>query len=544
MLQPLFPTRPWLWFGRLALLGLLLLTAAGGAGVGLLLALIDEAPPYEEFEDFSPALVSRVVDHTGEETVAQFYIERREFVSLDQIPWRLINAFLAIEDERFFHHVGVDPHGIAAAVFSSVVHGSRLRGASTLTMQLARKTLEEISDERLIERKIREALAALQIESRYTKEQILEFYLNQIPLGNGLYGVQAAARAYFGVGIDDLTIAQCATIAGIAKLPERFNPRDALANAARGRPFYYGRGPDDATARRNIVLGNMRDLGLISDEEYLLARSEPMRLGSPPDRGNRAPYFIDLVRRQILADPDLGYDTLFEGGVVIHSTVDLELQALAERTLSAGLVSAEALWQSRKIERLWDEEEPDNFGWRVDEGEQRLVRIAEVTETGLILELNGFVGDAPLPARLPHFDPSSIIQPGNLIEVVILETDGGQRTFRARVVDDSHVQGALVLIDVPTGEIRALVGGENWSDDHAAGQYNRAILGGRQPGSCFKPFVFAEALEQGMAPNRMFNDERVEFHTPGSEPYVPRNFENRHFGPTTLVEALEHSRNV
>ncbi len=527
MLEPLFPSRLWLWGGRLALLALLLVGLAGGAVVGGLLALVDEAPPMVELEDYSPDQISRLLDRTGR-VVSEFSVQRRDIVRLDEIPLILICAFLAIEDERFFDHVGVSPWDVLVAARANLRRGTIVRGASTLTMQLARKTLADITDERRMERKIREALAALRIERRYSKDQILEFYLNQIPMGNGLWGVQAAARAYFGVDVPDLSVAQAATIAGIAALPERYNPRDA---------------PERSTERRNVVLQSMRDGGYISEAEYLEARATPMTLGSMPHGVRRAPHFVDQIRRQILADPDLGAEALFHAGTVIESTVDLELQELAEEMLVAGLVSAERLWQGRKRLRSWEEEE--DLGWRLRADQRRLVEIEEVTPTGLILRFDDYLGDADLPARLPYLHPEEIIAAGNLIDTVITEVDHRQMTFRARLTDQGHVQGALVVLDVHTGEILALVGGADWYDEFNAGQWNRAILGGRQPGSCFKPFVFAAALEEGgLTPASMFLDERIEFTSPGAEPYVPRNFEDRYFGPTTLLEAVEHSRNI
>jgi penicillin-binding protein 1A len=544
MLATFFSSRGGRWLGRLVLACLLLLAALGGVITGLIMAMVDEADPIEELEDYSPSQISRVIDRTGENTVAEFSVERREIVPLDRISPLLISAFIAIEDERFLTHVGVSPRDIASAVASRVLRGGRLRGASTLTMQLARKTLPEITDERSFQRKGREGLAALQIESRYSKDQILEFYLNQIPMGNGIYGVQAAARSYFGVDASDVTAAQAATIAGIAQIPEKFNPRDALANAATGRRF-FDYGTDDATVRRDFVLRNMRRLGMLTEGEYMRARSTPMELGTAPDRSNRAPYFVDMVRRQILENPSLGSRALFHEGTLIQSTVDLELQSLAQEVLSEGLRDVERLWQERKILRRWEEEEPEEMGWRPDPLERRLVEIAEITPTGLILQFNGYVGDAPLPAHLPYFEPENILQPGNLIDVEILETNPNHQTFRARILDRSHVQGALVALDVHTGEILALVGGENWFDEENAGQWNRAILGGRQPGSCFKPFVFAAALESGFTPGTVIMDEEIRYPTePGRPPYIPRNFENAYFGPTTLLEGLAHSRNV
>lgn len=548
MLAPLFPGRFSRFVGRIVLAGLLVVAAAAGGGVGLLLAMVSASEPLEEFEDYSPMLTSRIYDRTNERIVAEFALERRDFVPLSEVPEDLIHAFLAIEDERFYDHFGVSPWDVLQSAVANLQAGTIVRGASTITMQVARKTLREITDERNFQRKVREALAAMQIEARYPKDRILEFYINQIPMGNGLYGVQAAAQAYFGVPVEHLTLAQCATLAGIAALPERYNPRDALENAERGRRYLRDRtgtpiGPDDATGRRNLVLRNMLDLGHISREEYERARAEPMEVHAAPDRTNVAPYFVDLVRRQILSDPTLGRRALLHDGIDVRSTVDLELQALAERTLRAGLASVELMWQSKKRARFWEEEE--EIGWRLEDGQRRLVEIAEVTPTGLILRYDEYLGDCPLPARLPYFHPDRVVAVGQLIDVLVSDVDHRQMTFRAQMADPGHIQGALVVMDNHTGDILALVGGSDWNEPNA-GQWNRAILGGRQPGSCFKPFVFACALEEGrMTPATMIVDERVEYPTgPGQAPYVPRNYENRYFGPTTLVEALEHSRNV
>lgn len=547
MLGPLFPSRPWLWFGRLTLLLLLIVAAGAGAATGVLLALIGESPPLPEFEHYSPRLITRVYDRTGATLVAEFYsVERRDFVPIEEVPTHLIDAFRAAEDERFYDHVGVSPWDVLVSAYWNFRSAGIVRGASTITMQLARKTLEDVGTDRNIERKIREALAALQIESRYVKDQILEFYLNQIPMGNGVYGVQAAARYYFGVDVQDLSLAQCATIAGLTQIPERFNPIDARQRAEQGRRYYRDAngqplGPDDSTWRRNLVLRNMRDLNYITEEEYLSARAEGMMVSSLPDRQNLAPYFVDLVRRQIREDPEFGRGGFSGQGWTIRSTMDLPLQRLAEQVLTGGLATAEAMWHARKEQRLVAENDPDEgLGWRLRVGQRRLVRITAVEEDLLRLRHGDAAGECAYTSPVPFFRPERILRAGELIDVVIEEIDAATGRFTARLPNWPRIEGAMVVLDNDTGEVLALVGGTDWSHS----EYNRAVQDGRQPGSCFKPFAFAAAMENGMTPATVFTDQRVEFNTGGREPYVPVNYENRYFGDTTLIEALEHSRNV
>jgi penicillin-binding protein 1A len=499
-----------------------------GAAIGALLSVIDKLPPLTVLENYSPPEISRVYDRSGNAQLAElFKAERREFVHIQDVPQHLLDAFIAIEDERFFHHFGVDPRGIVRALVTNLESGGRGQGASTITMQVARNIVLD-DKRRLYSRKIREILTALQIERYYSKEQILEFYINHIFFGERSNGVQAAAKSYFGKDVKDLTVPEAAMIAGLPKAPSYLSP---MRDAERARD------------RRNTVLRNMHLLGYIKTEDELNRYLEtPIELNPATRSKDIAPYFVDYVRYQLTRDKSMDSTELGQKGYTVISSVDLNLQKICEEELSKALRDVEKEIEEQKSERLGVE--ASELG-SVRKGQARLARIKQVKDHSIVVTLQGYTAEVPLRDPLPYFNPPAIVKPGNLIDIYVQDVRKGK--LEAYLYDKSHVQGSAVLLDVKTGEILALVGGDDFHDNSNSGQWNRAFQGGRQPGSCWKPLLYGAAMDvmdsQGkprFTPGYLEIDEPLTF----ADGYSPKNYEGSHYGPTCLYEALVKSRNV
>jgi len=305
------------------LIGAILLTGVlSGMAIGALLALFHDLPQIRSLESYRPSAVTRVYS-ADDVLLAELFLEKRHPVPLDQIPIYLKQALLATEDRSFYRHGGVDPKGIARAIVRDVLAGEFVEGASTLTQQLA-KTLF-LSPQKTLNRKIKEALLAVQIERRYTKDEILTLYLNQVYFGSGAYGVEAAARRFFGKPVNALNLAESALIAGKPKAPSRFSP---LVN------------PNLAVQRRNVVLRQMREVGVISDREYRMAKQSPLVLAATQPPADRAPYFVDYVRRHL--ETEIGATLLYKGGLTVHTSLIYRIQEAARKAVTKGLDAIDA----------------------------------------------------------------------------------------------------------------------------------------------------------------------------------------------------------
>lgn len=498
--------------------------------VGLLTGYIHTLPPIERLEDYSPAQVSVVYDRDGNH-IAQFSSERRQVTPIHQIPINLKRSFLAIEDARFYEHFGIDLKSMARSVVVNRRAGRIVQGGSTITMQLPRNIIsEKVGREKTIDRKIREVLLSLQIERRYSKDQILEFYLNQIFLGHNSYGVRAAAETYFNKTPKQLSLAECATLAGIPKGPSVYNPITD---------------PQRARQRRDLVLGRMRDLGWIADSDYKKAVASELAVTPAPKRSNvlqsEFPYFVDALNRELKRDYDLSGGELRSGGLRIYSTLQSEIQRIAEEELRAGLVRNERKWEENKSRRF--DSDRRRLGRAPEPGQVRLAEITYLAPLEADVRLGEYRATLALPATLPYYEPASVLEVGKLLDVRIKTIDRDKRTFTCSLADEARMQGSVVILDARDGSVLAIVGGADFRDSANAGQYNRAILGGRPTGSAIKPFFYATALEMGFGPHDQIVDEPIVYPSAPAD-YIPRNFERKFFGPTTLIEGLEHSRNI
>jgi len=422
---------------RLYITGFILICTAVACGsiAGMFLFMIRDLPQIRSLETATPSAITRIYS-ADNKLLAELYREKRDPVTLEKIPAYLQKALITVEDRQFYTHSGIDMRGIARAILTDIMARKFVQGASTITQQLS-KTLF-LSPQKTLLRKIKEALLAIQLERRYTKDEILERYLNQIYLGSGAYGVESAARIFFGKSVTELDLAECALIAAMPKAPSAYSP---LVN------------PELAIKRRNIVLKQMRNTGVITKDQYRKA-SERSFVAIQNKAASPAPYFVDYVKK--ILENKIGPTRLYTGGLIVHTTLSTKLQNASDQAILHG------------IKNLQQRREKD-----------------------------------------PDLKPEP--------------------------------QGALIAIDVHTGGILCLSGGKDYSKSN----FNRATAARRQPGSAFKPILYAHAIEQGFNQASLILDAPVSF--PGASkdrPWQPENFSKTYQGEITLRKALTHSENI
>jgi penicillin-binding protein 1A len=488
-------------------------------------------PDVEQLQDYEPPVTTRIHAADGR-LIGEYARERRLFMPLEAIPKPVIEAFLAAEDKNFYQHSGVDYLGVIRAVFDNIynsIAGRRLVGASTITQQVAKNFL--LSNEMSFERKIKEAILAYRIERAFDKDQILELYLNEIYLGQGThpqgsYGVAAAALSYFGKSLGELTLAETAYLAALPKAPSNYHPV---------------KHPEAAKGRRDWVLQRMREDGFITREQRDAAMREPLQMKvATEDAIFTADYFNEEIRREVAAL--YGFDALYDGGLSIRSTLDSRLQAIAETALRNGLIAYDRRhgWRGPIARITLDDWRRKLRELKVSTG-PRTWRLAVVLSAG-----DGGVGigtvdgaRGTIPAELMAWARPSL-KPGDVI-VVERATGEGASPDSYALRQIPAVEGALVAMDPHTGRVLALVGGF----DYNASQFDRAMQAARQPGSAFKPFVYAAALDSGYTPSDLVLDAPfVMDQGPGLPKWRPKNYSNEFYGPSTLRVGIEKSRNV
>ena len=514
--------------GRSALAALIVLAAATGSLAGLTLVYSVNLPQIQELEQYRPSTTTDLYDRKGR-IIGSFALERREVVGYDGFAPILREAVISIEDKNFESHWGINVFRVVGAAWHDIRSHGRAQGASTLTMQLARNLF--LSSDRTAERKIQEAYLAIQIERAFTKEQIFTLYANQIYLGSGMYGFEAASEYFFSKHARDLNLTEAALLAGLPKGPAAFSP--VLS-------------PERALRRRNLVLSEMESDGVITHAQAERARAAPLGLRIAQPSGSVAPWFQEEVRREL--DKHFGSEEVHEAGLRVDTTLDLDLQQTANHAVADGLAAYERRhgWQG-KLENvltggatLQSYRHPD---WAVTAGPGDYVH-ALVTRV-LPLEVHARVG-APdqagseiilLPADwqwtgLRYGD--AVAKPGDIIYVKLsAATEAGAR--RASLEQDSGAQGSLLAMDNTSGDVLAMVGGR----DYALSVFNRATQAERQTGSSFKPYVYTAAVEDGVKPTDIIVDAPVRFGD-----YVPHNYENDYKGAMTVASAFAESRNI
>lgn len=524
---------------RTAVIAALFVVAALlGSLSGVLFAYAGDLPEISALDDYSPSTITRVRDANGV-VIGEFAVQRRLVVGYDQISPLLREAIISAEDAEFNSHFGLSISRIVITLMRDVLE-RRLgnpAGASTLTQQLARN-LFPIGFEKSIERKIKEAILAIQIEKRYTKREILTLYCNQIHFGHGTNGVESAARLYFNKSAKDVSLEEAALIAGIIQSPARQSPYVDLAAATR---------------RRNYVLQRMADERYISAGEAAAAKNRPIvvRGQSQPER-SVAPFFLEEVRKHL--ERQYGAKALYESGLQVTTTLDATLQEAANRAVRNGLRRLDKRRGFRKGRRNILQEGKTLDGFK-DDRWNRPMAVGDVVPglvvaigkpgpaDGARLRLGAIQADLPAAgfAWTRRTSAASVAAVGDIVEVEIRSLDANARTAVVALDQTPVVEGALLAIDNRSGQIRAMVGG--W--DFGRSKFNRAVQALRQVGSTFKPIVYTTAIDRGFTPVSILIDEPATWQPgPNQPPYTPQNYDHKYEGQVTLRHALEQSRNI
>ena len=550
------------------LFGLVLIVGLAGVGFGALTLWYfnRDLPDYSQLGDYQPPVVTRIQAGDGR-LLAEYATEKRVFVPVKAMPPLVIKAFLAAEDKNFYSHPGVDFEAMLRAGLMDVVRhfaGRRPVGASTITQQVAKNFL--VGNELSIQRKIREALLALKMEKALSKDRILELYLNEIYLGGGNYGVAAAALNYFNKSLDDLSLSEAAFLAALPKAPNNYNPV---------------RNPEGAKARRDWVLDRMVEASFIAAEEAKKAQELPVTLHKRDETELvKADYFAEEVRRELVAR--YGDKDLYQAGLSVRSSLDPKLQGYADRALRLALIAYDRRHGYRgalgrldirgewwtKLAALGLPPGADEVGWRL------AMVLGTDADGGTIGFPNQSTGRIPFDelkwAKKPLEEakvgpapknPSEVLSPGDVILVELLKAEpakdnkpkvqpaAGTADAAAPAAKDPlfglrqipAVSGAIVALDPNTGRVLAMTGGFSYE----MSQFNRAIQAKRQTGSAIKPFIYMAAFDKGYTPSSVILDAPITIDLgPGQEPWTPKNFDNKVFGPTTIRVGLEQSHDL
>lgn len=512
--------------GRVLVGLLLFVSALVGATAGLLLVYTTDLPQVEALEAYRPSSITELYDDHGR-VIGSFALQRRVIASYDDFPQVLRNALISIEDKDFYRHAGINVWRIAGAAYRDIKSGGRVQGASTLTMQLARNLF--LSPDRSFHRKVQEALLAIQIERRFTKPQIFTLYANQIFLGHGVYGFEAASEFYFSKPARLLTLPEAALLAGLPKGPGVYSPINH---------------PERALKRRNLVIDAMLEDGKITAAQAESARSSPLALNLQHDPNSLAPYFVEEIRRYL--ETKYGADQVHEGGLKVYTSLDVDLQKSANQAVLDGLATYERRhgWKGH-LENVVAEgiginkyQHPD---WENDPLVNGYIH-ALVTSSGVGIATLKFgqylaaIGQADVAwtqKKIPE-----LLHAGDIcyVKILALNSNGAARVS---LEQDSGAQGSLIAIDNATGGIKALVGGRDFSES----KFDRATQSLRQVGSSFKPYVYTAVIDRGGSPDDTILDEPVTFESQ-SGPYSPHNYDEKFEGTITLRRALAQSRNI
>lgn len=511
---------------RALILIVLMIGLATGVGIGTMIyrQLNAELPPIERLIDYTPPVTTQVFSQDGT-LVAEFFAEKRYLVPIERIPRVVRDAFVAAEDDGFYRHRGIEPVSITRALINNLVAGGRVQGGSTITQQVVKQIV--LTPEKSYERKIKEIILALRLERELPKDEILALYLNHIYLGSGAYGVAAAAREYFDKDVEDLNLAEAAILAGLPQAPSRYSP-------FRNWP--------EAKARQRYVLNRMLGAGLITAEERDVALAQPLTLAARKGNFLAAPYFVEHVRR--LLEERFGARAVYQMGLRVRTTLDLDMQRAAESALRAGV--EDLSMRHGGYRSLFREMDPAQRQAYLAQRERfvnanplEMSRSYEAIVTalrphGARIEVGSVTGELSFQGAE---EPVPRLQLNDLIRVKVVDID--EQGYRFAFDPSTPLEGALVALEPATGEVRALVGGY----DFDRSQFNRATQARRQPGSAFKPLVYAAALDRGFTPASLIDDSPVCYNDNGRR-WCPQNFSEDFSGPTTLRTALMLSRNV
>jgi len=536
------------------MLGFVLIIFGALAGVAAFYYLSQDLPKITKLADYRPSIVTTVYSD-DEQMIAEFFKERRIVFSLSEMPQMLINAFIAAEDSRFYTHQGIDFYSITRAFFKNLEAGTIVQGGSTITQQVTKSFF--LTPERSYSRKLKEAILAYRIDKAFNKEEILYLYLNQIYLGHGAYGVGAAAENYFGKDVQQLNLAECAILAGLPQAPSKYSPF---------------RHPQRARQRQIYVLNRMVAEGFITSDEATAAINTQVDI--KPRRNwyiEKVPYYTEHVRRYI--ENKYGEDLLYTQGLKVYTAVNVAMQNTAQEEIGKGLSDLDKRQGYRGAEKHLKAEEIEGFARQLQTGmEENPLEIGKTVQ-GVVIAVDdrkntvsvrlgnalGFINLEDMQwARKPDPEvayyesklkrPGEALRVGDVILVKLKGMDEKQNQWMLNLEQEPIVQSALLCIEAETGFVKAMVGGRDFKET----QFNRAIQSRRQPGSAFKPIIYAAALDKQF-------DDPDKFYTPATviidSPIVfedqerdftwkPKNYKEKFFGPTLLRDALAKSRNV
>ena len=509
----------------------------------------DELPDVRVLKSFEPSTVTLMYSDQ-DQLIAELYLEKRIVVPLNKIPTQLKQAALAVEDANFYRHMGIDLKAVFRAFLTNMKAGRVVEGGSTITQQLS-KTLF-LTRERSLARKIKEAILSIRMELIFTKDEILEMYLNQIYYGHGSYGVEAAARTYFGKSVQNLSLDEVAIIAGLPKSPNNYSPY---------------RNPKRARSRRNHVIRRMAQEGFIKSNEAKQAMKKPFTLGEVTNMLNRAPYFVEYIRKQLMTM--YGRNKVYKSGLKVYTTLNIEKQILAQEATKKNLLIADKRYGYRGPLGTMDISLPEivlqeslseinNFteGIHPKTGTNIKGLVKSVNKEYLTVLTGQGEGIIELKdmdwarepnikvdgrwARIHRVDKN--FYPGDKILVKVLGIYESGSLWSLSLEQEPEVESALISLEPHTGHIKALIGGYDFSKS----QFNRAIQAVRQPGSVFKPIVYATAISKGFSPASIIIDSPIIFKEKDHDfdKWKPVNFEKKFYGPTPLRKALAKSRNI
>ncbi|MGA9263121.1 MAG: PBP1A family penicillin-binding protein, partial [Desulfobacterales bacterium] len=533
---------------RIFLLFVLICTVTGGlAAVGLYYYISRDLPKISSLKDYHPPIISTVYADDGRK-IGEFFNERRIVVPLTDIPDMLIKAFVAAEDSRFYTHQGIDLLSITRAFIKNIEAGSIVQGGSTITQQVTKSFL--LTPEKSYTRKMKEAILAYRIEKALNKGDILYLYLNQIYLGHGAYGVEAAAENYFGKTARDMNLAECAMLAGLPQAPSRYSP------------FKY---PDRAKQRQIYVLNRMVEEGYITNIEATEAINT--KLDIRPRRNwyiEEVPFYTEYVRQYI--EKKYGAEALYNDGLQIYTAVNIDMQRIARKEVEKGLLDLDKRQGYRGPLQHLAPEAIEAFVQDLQKQWAETVPEAGQTVTGVVVQVSN--GDKTVAVRLgggqgiiditdmdwarkPNpevaYHAKMIKQPGDALQsgdVVLVRLKGRRDDsdlWNLALEQVPKAQGALLCIEAETGNVKSMVGGRDFREN----QFNRALQSRRQPGSAFKPIIYAAAIDKGYTPATVVIDSPIVFKDRDQDfKWKPKNYGEKFYGPTLLRQALAKSRNV
>ncbi|MDJ0984522.1 MAG: PBP1A family penicillin-binding protein [Desulfobacterales bacterium] len=537
------------------LLGFILVLMGAAASVGVYFYLSKNLPQISSLTQYHPPIITTVYSDDGRK-IAEFFEERRIIKPLEEMPSALINAFIAAEDSRFYKHKGIDFYSILRAFFKNLEAGTIVQGGSTITQQVTKSFL--LTPQKTYTRKIKEAILAYRIDKAFNKKEILYLYLNQIYLGHGAYGVEAAAENYFGKSISELNLAECAILAGLPQAPSKYSPF---------------RHPERAKQRQIYVLNRMVAEGYIPQSKASEAINTEVEI--KPRRNlyiEQIPYYTEQVRRYV--EEKYGREVLYTQGLKIYTAANIEMQNIAQDEIVKGLHELDKRQGFRGPLKRLAPEEIESFSEKIQAELEKDPLVVGRTTKGVVIKVDnknktvtvrignslGKIALADMEwARKPDIEvayyevkvkrPSEALTSGDVIWVKVKEKTEESDVWQLALEQEPEAQAALLCLEAETGFVKAIVGGRDFRDS----QFNRAFQSRRQPGSAFKPLIYAAALD------KHYEEEPERFYTPASviidSPIVfedeerdftwkPKNYKERFFGPTLMRDALAKSRNV